>query len=222
MRLGIRAAVLLLPAVTSLAAQQEGPLRHRLDAATYAALQPILDAARRDSVPLTALETRALLGASRRRPGSEIVESVRNLADQLRAARRVLRQAAPAAPLSDGEVFAAAEALRRGVPAEDLARIRERAPERRTLEIPFAVLGELVGRGVPAGDARAVIEHLVVSDVPAERLVEIPARVDIALRVGAPPVAALTSALQRLGLPAPPGPPERPGPRRPIPDVPGG
>ncbi len=105
--------------------------------------------------------------------------------------------------------------MRRGVAPEEITALRRTAPPDTPLEIPFAVLGELVQRGVPADQARGVIEHLLASRVPQERLVEIPQRVDVALRVGAPPVAALGSALQGLGIPAPPINPGRPRPRRP-------
>lgn len=191
---------------------QETPLRSRLDPATYEALRPILEAARRDSIPVRPLETRALYGAARRLPPDQIVAAVQRLAADLKAVRAVLREALPQRPVSDGEVVAAEAAQRQGVAVADLAALWREAPPRVPLEIPFAVLGELVQRGVPADEALRVIEHVVETGVPQDRIVQIPRHVDVALGVGAPPAAALGSALQSLGIPRPPTPRGRPGP----------
>ncbi len=197
---------------------QEDMLRQRLDPQTYAALQPVLEAARRDSLPVQALEAKALEGAAKRVPSVRLVGAVGTLADALREARELLRAGAPGAALRDGEIVAAAEARGRGVPADDLTALRRSAPPATPLEIPFALLGDLLQRGVPAGHAFDVIVHLVASGIPQERMVEIPQRVDVGLRVGALPVAALGSALQSLGIPSPPLTPRRP----PVPRVPNG
>lgn len=199
-----------LSALVALSAPQDtASLVSRLDPATYEAIRPVLETAGQDSIPLRALEAKALEGAAKRRPSPQIVTAVGRLADELRSARGLLRDASPDARLADGEVLAASEALRRGVPGREIAELRRTAPLAAVLEIPIAVLGELVARGVPADQARSVIEQLVASDVPQGRVVEIPARVDIALRVGAPPGAALASALHGLGIPRPPVPPGR-------------
>lgn len=192
--------------VASLAvrAQAQDVLRTRLDQATYEALGPVFDAARRDSVPLRALESKALEGVAKRRPSAQILVAVRRLASELRDARVVLRRAAPALQLSEGEIVAAADAIRQGVPPDDVATLRRDAPPAAVLEIPLAVFGALVARGVPAPEARDVIAHLLATEVPQARMVEIPERVDVAIRVGAPPVVALGSALQGLGIPRPP------------------
>lgn len=196
------------------APQDMASLQSRLDPATYEALRPVLERAGRDSVPLRALEAKALEGTAKRKPFPQIVAAVGRLADELRSARGLLREAAPGSPLADGEILAAAEVLRRGVPPGEVAQLRRTARPAAVLEIPLAVLGELVARGVPADQARSVIEQLVASDLPQGRMVELPARVDIALRVGAPPGAALASALHGLGIPrplVPPGRGRRPG-----------
>ncbi|MBI2073296.1 MAG: hypothetical protein HYW06_04285 [Gemmatimonadetes bacterium] len=202
-------------AAPQLPGQQTSGLATRLDQATYAALRPILEAAGRDSIPLRPLEAKALEGTAKRRPAAQIVAAVQRLAQELQQARLLLRQAAPTAPDAEGDIVAAAEAMRRGVPAEEVAALRRRVPPATSLEIPLAVLGELVQRGVPAAEARAVIEHMVNSGVPQARMVEIPSHVDVALRVGAPPITALGSALQSLGIPVPPPGPGGLGPRRP-------
>jgi hypothetical protein len=183
----------------------------RLGAELRAALQPAFDEARRDSVPLGVLEAKALEGQAKQRPAAQIVTVVRQLAGELRDARRLLREAAPAAPLSAGEILGAAEAMRRGVPAGEIRALRQESEAARGLEIAFAVLGALVERGIPAAEARAVIAAMLEAGVSQARMVEIPARVDVALRVGAPPGAALNSVLQGLGMPVPPVPVVPPG-----------
>lgn len=206
-------ACLAVVPTTTLRAQQD-LLQQRLDPATYAALRPLLDSARRDSLPLQALEAKALEGAAKRRPHEQIVATLRRFVAELREARHLLRQAAPRGELADGEVVAVAEARRHGAPADDIVALRRSAPVQRSLEIPIALLGELIRRQIPSDEARQVIEHLIVTEVPQERMVEILPRVDVALRVGAPPVAALGTALQSLGIPAPPVTPGRSRPNR--------
>lgn len=207
---------------SALLAQQE-VLKQRLDPATYAAIQPVLEQALRDSLPVRAIEAKALEGQAKRRPGPQIVAAVRQLAADLKGARAALRSAVAGRELLEGEIVAAAEASRQGVPLELVASIARQARSATSLEIPLAVLGALVSRQVPVDQAADVILHALTSGIPEERLVEIPRRVDVALRVGAPPVAALGTALQSLGIPAPPSPPAQgrpPLPRPRVPDLP--
>jgi len=204
---------LCLVPIAALRGQQD-VLRQRLDPAAYAAVRPIIDSARHDSLPVHALEAKALEGAAKRRPTDQIVTTMQRFADELREARTLLREALPTEPLADGEVVAAAEARRQGAPAEDIVAVRRSAPAGTPLEVPIALLGELVRRQIPPPDARQLIEHLVVTAVPQERMIEILQRVDVALRVGAPPVRALGTALQSLGIPAPPATPGRGRPPR--------
>lgn len=217
-------ALSLALGASGLTLQDTATLRQRLDPGTYAALLPVMEAARRDALPLRALEAKALEGAAKRRLGPEIVAAVTQLAADLKAARELLGGSAAGPRPADGDVVAAAEALRRGVPPKEIAELRRAAPPATRLDVPLVVLGALVERGIPADEARRVLEHLLAAGIPAGRLADIPARVDIALRVGAPPVPALHSALQGLGIPVPPGklrpgPPRKPG--RPPPGPPG-
>jgi len=182
------------------------PAAAQLDPTVRDALRPVLETARRDSVPVEVLEAKALEGVAKRRPTPVIVAAVQRLAGELRDARAALRAAAPTAALSAGELVAVAEAVRLGTPWEDVRSLRAAAEPATSLEIPFAVLGALVERGVPAAEARAVIQEMVKAGVAQSRMVEVPARIDVALRVGAAPIPALNSALQGLGIPVPPVP----------------
>ena len=204
-------------AVPALTGQGNASLDQRLDSATLATLRPILDSARADSLPEQALEDKVLEGMAKHVAPPRIVAAVRQLAGKLRDARALLRSATAAAP-SEGEIVAAADALRRGVPAAELAALQTHAPTA-TLVVAFTVLGDLVQRGVPAGQARLVIEQLLAAGVPASQIAEIPSHMDVGLRVGAPPLDALRSALpvplRPLKPPSPPPPspkPDRTGP----------
>lgn len=187
----------------SLAAQEHPSLPARLGPETEALLRPVLDSAAHDGLPIDALEAKALEGVAKGRPPDEIRTVVRRLADRFRQARAVLTDAEAGGPVAPREIVTAAEALASGASPDDVAQLRRATPAKTSLEIPFAVLGELVRRGVPGGQARAVVGRLVQSKVPESRIVGIPARMDVGIRGGAPPVQALGQALQGMGLPVP-------------------
>ncbi len=195
-------------AAAALAAQGPPALEARLDPPTLAAVRAIIDSARRDSVPFQELEDKALEGVAKRVDPRRIVAAIRQLATELREARAFLRAAAPRDPLGDGEIVAAADARRRGVPAAGISGLRAHVPSTAPLVVAFTVLGDLVQRGVPAAEARRIIEQLIAAGVPAQQIAEIPARMDVGLRVGAPPLDALRGALPiplRPVKPLPPG-----------------
>jgi hypothetical protein len=202
-------------ATVPLAAQGRGTIEQRLDPQTFAAVRAIIDSARRDSVPSQALEDKALEGVAKNVPPARIVVAVHQLAGELRDARALLRAAAPGAALADGEIIAAADARRRGVPPVELSSLRGHVSSKASLVVAFTVLGDLVQRGVPAGQARDVVEQLIAAGVSAQQLADVPARMDVGLRVGAPPLDALRSALPvplRPVRPPPGGTPPKPNP----------
>jgi hypothetical protein len=202
----VLAALLGCLATTPLTAQGRPSLEQRLDPRTLAALRPILDSARGDSVPVQALEDKALEGVAKHVPLERIVAAVRQLAAELRDVRTILRSVAPGVTSSDGEIVAAADARRRGVPATDVVALRSHAPPTSALVVAYTVFGDLVQRGVPADQARLAIEQLLAAGVPAQQIAEIPARMDVGLRVGAPPLDALRSALPMPLRPVKPPP----------------
>ena len=53
---------------------------------TEALLRPVLDSAAQDSLPVSALQSKALEGSAKGRPPAEILAVVRGLADRLRLA----------------------------------------------------------------------------------------------------------------------------------------
>lgn len=200
--------------VTGQATAGRPPLESRLDAQTLALLRPIFEAARADSIPLTVIEAKALEGTAKGVPAPRIHLAVERLAAQLMEARHALREALPRATLSDAEIVAGSDALSRGVAAHEITALRRHLPPPGSVVVPLAVLGDLVHQGIPADHARSVIERLLDAGVTQEHLAQIPALVNVALRVGAPPLLALESALPFPLRPVPPqrAPIERPRP----------
>ena len=187
------------------AGAQTSALAVRVDEATLRAVQPVLDAAARDSLPVSALEAKVLEGVAKRRPAAQIGTVVAELADELRTARTALRAAFPQRSLADGEVVAVAMATRQGVGPDVIRALWEASPGGASLEIPITVLSELVRRGVPVGEASSAMAYVVGSGVPLQTTALIPGRVDGAMMSGVTPTAALEAALSALTIRGPEG-----------------
>lgn len=177
----------------------------RLDEATRRAVAPVLAAASSDSLPVGALQSKALEGIAKERPPEQIGQVVAELADELRAARALLRSAPADHPVSDREIVAVALATRRGLAPDVVRSLSASRPDGGSLEIPVMVLSELVQKGVPAAEASAVVGHVLRTAVPLQLAAQLPGKVDGALVAGAAPSAALVEALRTLNIPAPPG-----------------
>jgi hypothetical protein len=207
----LRALVASLWLVTPLAGQGTG-LSSRVDASTLREVQPVLEAAGRDSLPLAALESKVLEGVAKNVPPQQIGVVVRALAEDLRGARVTLRDVLPSRPITDGEIVAAAMARRQGIGADALRALSIAGPEGGSLEIPMTVLSELVRRGVPTDEATSAMSQILRAGVSMQVAAQIPGRVDGGMTSGAPPGRALADALRNLNIPNPPGPPVNPGP----------
>jgi hypothetical protein len=207
----VRALIAAFLVATPVAGQGTG-LSSRVDANTLREVQPVLDAAGRDSLPLTALESKVLEGVAKNVPPQQIGVVVRALAEELRGARLTLRDVLPNRSIADGEIVAAAMARRQGIGAETLRSLSMSGPDVGSLEIPMTVLGELVRRGVPTDEAASAMSQVMRAGVPMQVAAQIPGRVDGGMSSGAPPGRALADALRNLNIPSPPGPPVTPGP----------
>ena len=186
-------AALLLAAVPlaggELAAQQPAAaarLESRLDPATFAAVERVLDSARIAGLPADPLVDRALEGASKRAPGQLIVSAVRSLLADLGRARASLG----AASRTD-ELTAGTEALRAGVKPDDLRRFRRERPSER-LTVPLGVLADIVSSGVPVDVATKTVLDLTRAGAADELLVAFRRDVERDIGVGAPPATAAT------------------------------
>jgi hypothetical protein len=145
--------LLLAPliAVSPLRAQ-DPRLQGRLDAATYQSVTAYIDSSRTDGIPPEPLVQKALEGASKGAPGDRILGAVRTLGATMRAARQALGTES-----SESELIAGAAALRAGAAPEGLANLRRARGA--NLEIPLAVLADLVGLGVQVETAyRSVLD----------------------------------------------------------------
>lgn len=183
-------------------------LEQRLDSATLALIRPILDAASRDSLPTVALERRALEGAAKARPADQIAAAVDQLAGELQTARALLREADTAVEATDDEIIAAAYALELGVPSDGITALARGLPHGSEMDVPLALMVDLVRRGISPADAGGLVTHLVRLDVPAARLTQIPPQLDVTLRVETRPSEALVRTLRGMGLPEPPRRPD--------------
>jgi len=206
-RLVLAGAVHLVLA-TAVGAQQP-EFAARVDAQTLAVVQPLLEDALRDSLPVAALRAKVLEGVAKRVPAAQIGRVVSELADEFRAVRTGLRERLPSTALADAEIVAAAMASRHGVALDDLRAVWESRPNGSSLDVAVTVLGELVRRGVPAQEATEVMSYLVQERVPLSLAAQIPGKFDGAAGAGVSPVAALTEALRVLNIPNPSG--RRPG-----------
>lgn len=211
--LAFRAALFVVLGALGLpghAEAQELGLDARVSAEVMAAVAGTLEAARRDSLPIASLESKVLEGVAKGVSADRIGVAVSALAGELRTARAALRAALPDAALADGEVASTALAVRHGVPADRLVTLWEHRGERGSLEIPFAVTGELTRRGIEPGAAVEFMSHILESRTSLGVAAQIPARLDFYLPEEAAPRAALLAALRSLGIPDPPRP-GRPG-----------
>ena len=184
---------------------QDPDFASRLDAVTLAAVQPILDAANRDSLPMGALQSKVLEGLAKNVRSGQIGQVVAALADEFRSARSALRRGLRPLVLGDGEVVAAAMAARQGIGFDVVRTLLESRLNGGSLEVHVTVLSELVRRGIPVEEAATLMMHVVRTSVPLALAAQIPGKFDGARGSGVPPAAALVEALRALNIPNPPG-----------------
>ncbi|HUF35169.1 MAG TPA: hypothetical protein VMN37_04420 [Gemmatimonadales bacterium] len=144
----MRLAALLLLVLTPVSlAAQDRRLADRLDPATAAAVQRVVDSAGRAGLPTEPLVQKALEGSTLGAPGDRIEAAVVALHGQLGRAREALGREA-----GEPELTAAAGALRAGLPPAALKRLQA-LRSGRPLVVPIAVLTDLVAEGVPPDEA---------------------------------------------------------------------
>lgn len=161
---------------------QDPRLVHRLDSATVAAVDPLMDSARTAGLPLEPLVQRALEGAAKHAEPERIVTAVRRLAGELGVARAALGRAS-----SPAELDAGASALRVGVRPEDLSLLRQRRTQ--SLTVALAALTDLVVGGVPPDSAASAVLALA-SRARDDQIAEFRRAVERDIALGASPAAA--------------------------------
>jgi hypothetical protein len=140
--LSLAVAALLLAGPARLAGQDRRVV-DRLDPITAGEVQRLVDSARAGGLPTEPLVQKALEGNTLGASGDRIRAAVAALYGQLSRARAALGNQA-----NNAEVTAAAAAIRAGVPADTLQRLRS-LRSGRSLVVPISVLADLVAEGTP-------------------------------------------------------------------------
>jgi hypothetical protein len=169
-------------------------LQGRLDQRALTAVERVIDSAYAEGIPAEPLVDRALEGAAKRAPSDLIVRAVRNLAVDLTTARVAL-----GANSLPSELAAGADALRAGVDAKALQRLRHDRPEQ-PLAVALGVLSDLIARGVPVGAATQNVLDLTKAGIADEQLVAFRRDVERDVGMGASPASAATLRASALTL----------------------
>lgn len=169
---------LLLLGPAALAAQDRR-VTDRLDPVTATAVQHLVDSARTAGLPTEPLVQKALEGSTLGAGGERIRAAVAALFGQLSRARAALGTSA-----SDAEVTAAAGAIRAGVPADTLQRLRS-LRSGRSLVVPISVLADLVAGGTPPDQAYRSVFDLARDGRPDDDFLALRRR-EVPQPVGAP------------------------------------
>lgn len=164
---------------------QTRALDSRLDPVTRAAVQAIVDSARRAKLPTSPLVDKALEGAAKHSDGPHIVAAVRQLSAELARSKRVLGSSA-----STAELEASATAMHAGVSSHDVALLRAAAGPRRRVTLPLAVMTDLIGRNVPVATASQVVVGLARAGARDADLSIFERNVRLDIERGADPSAA--------------------------------
>jgi hypothetical protein len=196
MKLGLAAAFLLW---AGRAEAQDPRMTDRLGPGVLQAVQLQIDSANQDHLPAEPLIRKALEGQSKRADSARIVGAVRAVRLALAGARTALGGG------SEEEVIAGANAIRAGVPAEALLRLRRARPA--SLSTPIDVMTDLVARGVRPSDASSAVERLVRIGRNDRELIRLREQIDQDIRSGLDPRAALERRLAGVPAAGPPIPP---------------
>lgn len=195
-------SALLTLALATAGAQERDPLV-RLSPTVRYAVEVLLDSARLAGLPTQPLESKALEGVSKRQDDRRILFAVRNVFRSLREARSALGPTA-----SEGELTAAASAIRVGVTNTELSQL-SRSRKGKLVTVPLVVLVDLVSRGVPRDTASQTIFQLWQRGVADDDFYGLWRGVERDIVSGADPGAALLNRAREI--------PNRPPPVQPPP-----
>jgi hypothetical protein len=170
----------LLAGLPATAGAQDARLVERLDSATAAGVQHMVDSARQAGLPTEPLVQKALEGKTLGASGDRILAAVQALRGQLGRAREALGGRA-----DEGELTAAAGALRAGLPPSALQRLQS-LRSGRPLVVPIAVLTDLVAEGVPADQATQSVLDLARDGRPDDEFVALRRQVRTQRQGGGP------------------------------------
>jgi hypothetical protein len=176
----------------------------RLDRQSLQALNAIVDSATAHGLPAQPLLDKILEGSARNVHGPRIVVVVRQYAAALGEARAALGTSATTAELDAG-----ASALRSGVLAAQLIRVRAvRGPG--TAATSIVILTDLVTRGIAPERAVGALEQVLRLDTDDATALALRNSVAQSARAGDPQGAAKSLSRFLDALPNPPGKPKPP------------
>jgi hypothetical protein len=192
-------ALLLTTILTSDAVAQDGrdPLM-RLERSVRYSVEVLMDSARLMGLPTGPIESKALEGLAKNKPGRVILNAARNVFRSLRDARAVLGPKA-----SVDELTAAASALNIGITQSELAGL-SRAQQGKHLTVPLVVLVDLISRGVPRDTASQTISQLWHRGAADEDFLGLWRGVERDIVSGADPGAALLNRAREVPSRSPP------------------
>lgn len=192
-------ALLLIVGVASGASAQDGrdPFT-RLDRSIRYSLEVLIDSARTLGLPTRPIESKALEGISKQKPGRMILSAARNVFRSLRDARAVLGPKA-----TEDELEAAASALNAGVNSGELAQL-SRSRQGKQLTVPLVVLVDLISRGVPRDTASQTIFQLWQRGAADDDFLGLWRGVERDIVSGADPGAALLNRAREVPSRGPP------------------
>jgi hypothetical protein len=167
----------------------------QLSASTRAALERLIDSARVAGLPIDPLYSKVREGVFRSADEPRVIAAVQRLSHDLGDARAALGDSATAE-----EIAAAANALRAGIRAADLTRLRETRGRKsdHPLTVALVVLADLATRGVPPALAAASVNELVARDVSDGSLLSFRQGVERDLTNGRAPASALDARTKAI------------------------
>lgn len=149
------AVALLMPLA---AAAQQDPTERLLDvlpAEIAADVVTRMGSARSQGLPQAAIANVAMEGIVKGRSGEEVLAAVELLVGDLGRARDALSESGRTA--GEGEIEAAAAAMRMGVDGDAVSALARSQPSGRSLSVPLLVIGGLAQRGLPSDQALSAV-----------------------------------------------------------------
>lgn len=195
MRLRCLPIALLFCAGVAGAQEIDRTLPAQLSAPTRATLEKLIDSARVAGLPIDPLYSKVREGVFRSADEARVIAAVQRLGRDLADARVALGDSAGAE-----EITAGANALRAGIRAADLSRLREAGARKadRPLTVALVVLADLATRGVPAAMAAASVNELVSRNVSDGSLLSFRQNVERDLVGGRSPASALDARTRAM------------------------
>jgi hypothetical protein len=193
-----RGLVLMSAIVVSASASAQDPrVMPKLDAPSAAAFRTLRDTAAKLGLPESVLWDKYYQGQAAGADGPRIVAAIRQLVIDLSEAQRQLGSTA-----SSDELKAAASAVHAGVPAVELGKIKQQSGLRRSLALPFTVLGDIVKVGVPVSAATNAVKSMLGAGAKDNEINDFRRNVNDDIKQGASPAAAAETRAKSAEKPA--------------------